>query len=410
MEGKHTNWFVHALATLRRERLRWKIAGLVDWEPLSVPTSGCTAIIGTCSKLPDILIANLRCLRISRWPDLKQVFAVVDCKKSEFPIWIEQYVAAAFPELKIEFLYYSPDQSTLAELLKLPFVYSWLSWCIALKHTTTAHVLFHDYDALPLGVKLAERYARFAASGKKIQGIKWYQSNGVEKDDHLATTFEAFMDTAWLRSFQPIALFNKLRIIEGRSIDFDTTLDIQHRFLSSEQRSIMPMAADELVHPTQMIHQYTMFRRSPAAALPCFSIPMIPFFHYVSGDTEAIEYATRALELNRRGDTDLLGDGTRINLSTLNAAQVDWALKQIIQACVALSLPPDHRIYLYGRALYRIIGVLGDDVWRGDFTEQQRGWIGAALQDLQLSVVQPETSCVPLGSMTTAYQSRLEPS
>jgi hypothetical protein len=382
MEGKHKNWIVHAFATLRREQLRRKIAGLVDWEPLSAPSGGCTAIIGACSKLPDILIANLRCLWISRWPDLKQVFAVVDCMKPEFPIGMERYVAGAFPELKIEFLYYSFDQSNFAELIKLPFVYSWLSWCIALKHTTTAHVLFHDYDALLLGAKLRERYRRFAASGTKIQGIKWYQNNGVEKDDHLATTFEAFMDTAWLRSFQPIALFNKLRIIEGRSIDFDTTLDIQHRFLNSGQRSIMPMAADELVHPTQMIHQYTMFRRSPGAALPCFSVPMIPFFHYLGGRTEAIERATRALELSTREDIDLLGDGTRMNLSTLNVPEVDWLLKQIVQACVALSLPPDHNIYVYGKALYRIIGAPGDNVWRGDFTEQQRGWIDAALRTI----------------------------
>ena len=142
----------------------------------------------------------------------------------------------------------------------------------------------------------------------------------------------------------------------------------------------MPMSPDEIVHPTQIIHQYTMFRRSPAAALPCFSIPMIPFFCYLSGSTQAIDHAIRTLELGKREDVDLLGDGTGINLSTLDAAQVDWSLKQIVQACVALALPPDNRIYLYGQALYNIVGAPADLVWLGDFTQRQRVWIDAAAQ------------------------------
>ena len=344
---------------------------MVDWEPLIDPDAGCTAIIGVCSKLPDVLMANLRCLSSSRWPELKRVLAVVDCEKCAFPAGVEQAVIAAFPELNVEFLYYSTYQSTFAELLKPPYIYSWLSWCIALKYTRTSHVLLHDYDALVIGPKLGERYRCFAASGMKVQGIKWYQSNGVETDDHLATTFEAFMDTAWLRNSQPLTLFNKLRVVRGRSIDFDTTLDLQHRLLGPEQRTIMPMKQDELVHPTQMIYQYTMFRRSPAVALPCFSIPMIPFFYYLSGRNEAIVHATRALEAAKRENVDLLGDGTRINLSKLNVAHVDWSLKQIVQACVALLLVPDHRIYLYGHALYGVVGTPIGDIWRGDFTERQ---------------------------------------
>jgi hypothetical protein len=380
MEGKHEKWIVHALATLSRERLRSKVARLVDWEPLVAPDRGCTAIIGACSKLPDILMANLRCLWASRWPELRRVVVVVDCAEGVFPPEIERDIKSAFPELNAMFLYYSAEQTAFVESLRLPFIYSWLSWCIALKHTRTSHVLFHDYDALVLGPKLGERYRSFVASEAKVQGIRWYQSNGIESEDHLATTFEAFMDTAWLRSSQPVALFNKLRVVRGRSIDFDTTLDLQHRLLGPSQRTIMPMTPDELVHPTQMIHQYTMFRRSPAAALPCFSIPMIPFFRDLGGCTEAIEHATQALELMEREELDLLGDGTRINLSALDVAQVDWLLKQIVQACIALSLAPDHRVYVYGRALYRIVGTPADLIWRGDFTDEQRAWIDAAAQ------------------------------
>ena len=145
----------------------------------------------------------------------------------------------------------------------------------------------------------------------------------------------------------------------------------------------MPMGPDDLVHPSQMIHQYTMFRRSPAAALPCFAMPTISFFAYLSGDTGALDSASRALGFGRRDDVDLLGDGTRINLSMLNVAQVDWALKQIVQSCLALSVAPDQKIYRYGEALYRIIQTPADDIWRGDFTDEQRMWISASADRLE---------------------------
>jgi hypothetical protein len=381
MRGKYKNRFVHTLATIKRERLRSRLANLVEWEPIVAPESGCTAIVGVCSKLPEVLTANLRCLWSSRWPELKRTVAVVDSLKEAFPAQVVEDVAVAFPELRVEFHYYSAEQVSLAESLRLPHIYAWLSWCIALKYTTTSHVLIHDYDALVFGSALAERYQSFVASGAKVQGVAWYNSNGVEMADRLATTFEAFMDTMWLRSSKPIALFNKIRAIGGRSVDFDTTLDHQHRYLSPTERTITPMTLEELVHPSQMLAQYTMFRRSPpGAALPSFSIPMIPYFRYLSGRANAIEQATRALQYGKREDLDFLGDATRINFSKLTAAQVDWVLKNIVQASLALGLKPDPGIYTYGEALYRLIDTPRNDIWRGDFTDGQRAWVNAAKQ------------------------------
>ena len=232
---------------------------------------------------------------------------------------------------------------------------------------------------LVLGPALEHRYKEFAGSGAKVQGIAWYQSDGVKTEDGLATTFEAFMDARWLRASPPVTLFNKLRVVRRRSIDFDITLDLQHRLLSKEQRTILPMSLDELVHPSQMIHQYTMFRRRPAAHLPCFSIPMIPFFAYLSGRTEALANATRALKQSDGRDVDLLNDDARINLSMLDVSQVDWLLKQIVQACLSLSIPPNHEIYTYGVALYKITGTSVANLWQGDFTVRQRSWINGAL-------------------------------
>lgn len=386
MRGKHKNPLIHALAVVSRERLRRRIAGAVNWKPLDAPEPGCTAIVGVCSRLPGVLAATMRCLNMSRWPELRRVILAVDCTSETFPAHIRQAVEQAYPELHIDFIFYSADQAMLTAKLELPFVYSWMSWCIALADTRTEHVLIHDYDALVLGPTLASRYCAFVGSGAKIQGISWYKSNGIEETDRLATTFEAFVDASWLRSFQPIMLFNKLRVIHGRSIDMDTTLDIQQRNLAGNQRTVMPMDLAELVHPSQMVHQYTMFRHSPGAALPCFSMPMVPFFAHLGGDAASMEYATEHLLIDSIDKVDLLGDGTRFNLSQLALPQVDWALKQMVQAYLALRVAPDPLVFRYGLALYRAIGAEERTFWLGDFTSSQRVWVAEASGLAQVSM------------------------
>jgi hypothetical protein len=375
MKGKHTSLTTFLPALAYREALRARIRRLVHWQPLRAAQPACTAIIGVCSRLPQVLAANLRCLNEARWPELRQVIAVVDGDSAALPEGMEQRLCATYRGLNLKFLHYSNVQSRTAEKVRLPYVYSWLSWCIGISHTETDHLLLHDYDALVLGPSLADRYRAFATSKARVQGISWYKVNGVDEADHLATTFEAFFDARWLRSLKPLDLFNKLRFRNGRSIDFDTTLDAQDRLLPGNARTVVPMDLEQLVHPSQMIHQYTMFLRHPNRAQACFSIPMIPFFGYLSGIEGCIEGATRALESQGKVNVDLVGDGSRMNLSQLTVASVDWALKQMIQAMLAMKLDPDPAIYRYGKALYKAIGAAEDMVWRGDFTVRQRQWI-----------------------------------
>lgn len=383
MQGKYSNYIQYAIAWLAREQLRSRLTGVVEWDPLRKAEPGCTVVIGMCSRLPDVIIANLRCVAASRWPDLKALIVTVDSTALRSGEAIEQAARQLLPDLKVEFFYYSKEQSSLAERLKLPYVYSWLSWCLAIRGVRTEHLLIHDYDALILGTTLEQRYAEFRRSNSKVQGISWYSVNGAEPADRLATTFEQFCDVAWLRSLRPLDLFNKIRLKNQRSIDFDTTLDAQDRLLSESERQVVPMNQDELVHPSQMIHQYTMFRRHPARALPCFSMPMIPFFSHLGGATRAISQATDALESSPHTDVDLFGDGTRVNLHQLDVLQTDWALKQMVQASLKLSIAPHHELYAYGIALYRSARAPEAMYWKGDFTAAQRAWIEAARANVQ---------------------------
>lgn len=373
MQGKHKSIVKHGLAWLYREKVRGQLAPAVSWKPLADAQPGCTAIIGMCSRLPAVLGANLRCLISARWPELKRIVIAVDATSEAFPL-DEQRLAADYPGIAIKVVHYSAAQSELAERLKLPFVYSWMSWSLALAEVRTRDVLIHDYDALVFGSTLRARYDEFVRTDSTIQGVSWYVVNGLKEDDRLATTFEAFVNAPWLRRLEPVSLFNKIGLKNGRSIDYDTTLHIQDRLLPPAKRTCMPMTLDELVHPSQMIHQYTMFRKMPGQPLPCFSMPMLPLFASLSGDGEAFARATHSLGHAPRDAVDLAADGTRMNLHQLDAAQVDWTFKQMVQAMLNLGEAPSPALVRYARALYDHVGV-PQDARQGDFTPLQRDWI-----------------------------------
>ena len=375
MEGKYNNWPRYLGAYAYRQWIRKRIEGMVSWSAAGAVQPGCTALIGMCHRLPDVLLGNLSCLNAASWPELTEAIVVVDSTEGCLPKGLEAAAQAACTNFKVRFLYYSAKQAKLTEELCLPYVFSWLSWSIALSHCTTRSAMLHDYDALVLGDTLARRYYAFVESGAAIQGVRWYQVNGITAEDRLAGTFEAFLDVPWLRSFRPIQMFNQVGYAGGRSRDYDTLLDIQHRHTAVSRRTVIDMDEESLVHPSQMIHQYTMFRRSPGSALPCFSIPMIPVFELLSGKQDALGTAAKRINAANGKIVDFFGDGARINLAQLDTASVDWILKQIARVCMARQIGPFRDFADYGTALYKLAASPDDKAWLGDFTALQRTWI-----------------------------------
>ena len=75
-----------------------------------------------------------------------------------------------------------------------------------------------------------------------------------------------------------------------------------------------------------------------------------------------------------------------MNLDLLRLPQVDWLLKQMLQAMLALGYPPDRRLIDYGNALYEHIGIARDGRWVGDFTVAQREWIDSAAAELAIPI------------------------
>lgn len=376
---KYKTYLPFLIAKIHKNIKRYKISKLFSWKPLPPLEEGCTAIIGMCSRLPYVLGANLYCLNNSQWKDLKEVIITVDAEKGALPDGFEDDILQQFPQLNVTFFYYNHQQAEFTAKVNDPYIYSWLSWGTCMNHVRTKTVLIQDYDALVLsGQALEKRYHAFIESGAKIQGITWCKISGFEEQDHLATTFEAFVDVNWIRSFPPVMGYNRVGFLKGRKVDYDTYLDIQANHTPENQRTIIPMSQEELVHPSQMITQYMRFRNSPGKPLPCFSVIMAPFFYFLSGQENAITNATQALQQENPTRVDLLSDGVLINLSQLETKAVDFMLKLMIQVLVTHQKSPFKALIDYGTALYQACKTPPEQIWVGDFTATQREWIEAA--------------------------------
>src|SRR5688500_18814801 len=194
MHGKYDSWPRFLSAYAYRQWVRFRLRDTVSWPSEAPSQPGCSALIGMCHRLPDVLIGNLTCLNAVAWPALKEVIVVVDSTRGCLPKGLEDAARQVASNVRLRFAYYTAEQAKLTEEIRLPYVFSWLSWSIAVSMCQTQHALLQDYDALILNDNLARRYDKFADGGAVIQGIRWYVGNGIEEGDHLATTFETFFD------------------------------------------------------------------------------------------------------------------------------------------------------------------------------------------------------------------------
>jgi hypothetical protein len=238
----------------------------------------------------------------------------------------------------------------------------------------TKSFFIHDYDALILGDFLKDRYRNFINGKKIIQGIYYYQANGITPEDKLVCTFEAFVDTQWVKSYPPVSMFNKLGFINERSVDFDTFLFMEQNYTTESKREIIPMSEEELIHPAQMIHQYTIFQKFPGRPWNCAALVMIPFFLSLK-EPSILGEAVKRIKLSGSKVIDLLGDGCLINFSTLSLKHLEIMLRLMIQGYVKFNIKPSQDFYNYGNAFYNLIDLPEPKRWKIGETKEQKKWV-----------------------------------
>ncbi len=334
---------------LRRAGMQARLRGLVSWDPLDSPRQGYTVVIAAMHRLWPVLVANLRLVSRMRLDHMHELLVVFDCEEAEVPkaarAEIDALVASG---LRVRVLTYTRKQARTARAIQWGWVYSWMSWSIGIGAATTRWVLLHDLDALPIDANLFEEACDSAEIGDvQFQGARFYAGCGVVADMGLVTTFEMVLDAKWLRAHSvPYDGFNKVRVVNGRSVDFDTFLAVQRR---AARRSVYPIAEHQLVHPSQLICQFTdhmMGRRDRTS--PTSRLPILAYFMQV-GDRSFDLDALGAAIADSTARSALLW-GKSLDIGSIPPETWAWMEKQIrrLEQYLFGATRPEIEAYLAG--------------------------------------------------------------
>lgn len=357
MRGKYRSPSRFAAATASRTLLRAAIRPLLRWRPLESPEPGYTVVMACNSLLSPMLGVNLRLLAGQKADNLRELILVFDRTPTAALSALAQQVRAMAPLLPIRFMYYSTRQFKVTSAIRWGWVYSWLSWCTGIGAARTRYVMLHDFDALLLRDNLLEeRYAEIVRRQDQFVGTSFYEGNGVESSDRLATTFELILDAAFVRErFRPIEIFNYVSMFRGRSVDFDTFLYAQTRHGRS---SVAPVAEEDMVHPSQMICQFTDQQRGRLPAIETNNLLLIPYFIYAGGDPEPLRRQHRILAaaMDGRGGRVVEYYGRPLDLSRLSMVHAQWLTKQAFRVERAVTGQVRDEVRVYFELIETMVG------------------------------------------------------
>jgi len=325
MTGKYTNPLKYHAVRAQRSILRTAIAPLVSWSPLSDPSEGYTVIVGCHGLLGSLLLANLAMISRQDCRGIDRIILVIDRPRAQMPKDIEPVVRSRFGSLPIEFIYYRAWQRRIATMIGWAWVFSWMSWAMGIASTRTRFAMLHDFDAFLLEPHiLLDRYKLICQRQDTYVGTRFYGGNGLLESDHLAATYELIFDVQYVREhFQPIDLFNHVSKHEGRTIDYDTFLWAQHQHGSA---SVLPIDEEHMVHPSQMICQFTellLHDRQPSRQP---NLPLLPYFFDLGGEPNLIREHTRIL--SSQGVNEVPFFGRSLLLDRLSMEHASWLRKQ----------------------------------------------------------------------------------
>jgi hypothetical protein len=334
---------------LLRAPVHLLIRDAVSWEPLRDPIDGYSVVIACMKSLAPVAVANLRRCAGQEGPGLRELILVFDCPSQDIPDSVVRAADEAARMVKVRLLGYDHRCARVSRMINWGWVYSWLSWSIAIAGARTRAVIIHDLDAIPLDPGLFERlYRNWTEECAEFCGIRRYRGNGVTEDMGLVTTFELVLDAAFVRSrFRPFDLFNKLRLVDGRIIDYDTMLLAQ----SQARRALRPIDESQLVHPSQLICNYTdlVAGRSRFRAR-VNTLPMLPYYFYLGGEAALLESVGPQMAADRPPDAPIDFLGHDLYLDGISPQLWAFFEKQIRRAEQALyhRTRPEIEAYLEG--------------------------------------------------------------
>jgi hypothetical protein len=301
----------------------------VSWEPMRDPHAGYSVLIGCHRELGDLLLATLRSLSRQRVTHCKEVILSFDGMASELGEGFEAKARAMAGALPLRFLYCTPKDLRIARRIDWGPVYAWMNWTRGVAACTTRHALLHDLDALLIDPGVFEaRYEAILAAKVEYLGIAFHGGGGTVPGDRLARTFELMLDAAFVRQHhRPLDVFNKMWTIRDgeavRRVEFDTFLYCQH---TKGRREMVTLSEDQMVHPSNMIGQYTDFRNKRPRIPANTNLPMIPYYELVGGNPAHTREIIRQLGSGSSGVASIWG--WELHLERMSISHRAWMRKQ----------------------------------------------------------------------------------
>jgi hypothetical protein len=292
-------WLKVAELLAKRLPVQLAIRNLVSWDTHAADADGYTVTVACARDLAPVAIANLGLIGKADATRMHELVLVFDCPVDQIPPAVQQAVRESPLAPRITLLGYDKTQQWVARRINWGWVHCWLLWSLAIRHTRTRALVLHDLDAFSLDPVLFDRlYTNWAESGAEFCGIQWVNWNGIDAAMELVPTLELVLDASFVRrNFRPSDLFNKLRFVDGRVIEFDTMLYVQHH---SPRRVVRPIDENQLVHQSQVISQYTNFVAGRTDfANRTHGLPVLFYLLHLGGDSAPMASAGKLLADNR---------------------------------------------------------------------------------------------------------------
>jgi hypothetical protein len=299
-----------------------------------------------------MISCNLKFLAQQNLEHAEKIFIVLDRPRSQMPDDIEQPVRERFPTLPLHFLYYDRLQTAVCNAIRWPWVQCWLSWAMGIAQVGTRYAVLHDFDAMLLrpGI-LEERYQTIRERKHEYVGVRFYDGNCVMPEDGLATTFELVFDAAHVRNtLRPLHLFSHVRRYKGRRVDLDTFLHAQTLGGTS---SALPIVEEDMVHPSQLICQFSDFLQGRRSIPRSNNLLLIPYFLYVGDEPQMLRRVT--VDLERNTGSTIPYFGKPLDISPLDPDLLRWLAKQAfrLERAVVGEVRPE--VSRYFRAIDRFV-------------------------------------------------------
>ena len=339
--------FFRKLAT--RRAMAFTIAPLVRWTPLTDPQPGYTLLVGCNHRLSGLLMANLAALARQKRDNLREVVLVIDGSAEEVGFDVRERAGVVAPDLPVRVVHYNEKQRRVSRRIDWGWVYAWLSWCIGIGECSTRYAMLHDFDALLLDPNVLEdRFREIQARHVEYLGIAYHAGGGTQESDRLCRTFELMFDAAFVRAnHKPIELFNTMRWMGGRRVEFDTFLNAQHQ---RGTRDIIPLPADHMVHPSQMICQFVDYLQGRGRVPTSNNLLMIPYYEFLGGDGTLMDDLTTQLRTApSSGGVSLWG--RTLDVAAIAPQHRAWMRKQAERMEASLGPAPRPQVAAYFAAI-----------------------------------------------------------